>query len=256
VIGETLKRFAGQLEDKTFLDGLGRIIRAIDDGKSAVRIGGDVAGGFVPAALRQPFQAAEEKVRESRAWGAGPSPKHEGERYESRLARRIAERAAPFLFEGTARVNAYGGDVEKPNATYVGRLLSPVQRFDPETLPPAVRKIDQAFRRWNEQHPEAPFYPPIPEPRYTVGGRTHYMTDSEYRQFLVRSGGIARRWLEAIVSRSGGTLTDRNIEQARKVFRDATRAARKSLKGANARGLDDEGRDEASLARGSEGATR
>ncbi len=125
VVGETLKRFAGQLEDKTFLDGIGRIIRAIDDGRSAARIVGDVAGGFVPALIRQPAQAAEAKVRESRAWGAGPSPKHEGERYESRLARRIAERAAPFAFEGTTKVNAYGLDVEKTNRSFLGRLLSP-----------------------------------------------------------------------------------------------------------------------------------
>lgn len=238
VIGKTLKRFVAQLEDKTFLDGLGRIIRAIDDGKSAARIVGDVGAGFVPALLRQPAQAAEGKARESRAWGAGPSEKHEGERYESRLARRIAERAAPFLFDGTPRVNAYGEDVEKPNRTYIGRLLSPVQRFDPETLSPTVRRIDAAFQVWNEKHPEAPYYPPVPDPRYTRGGRTYFLSDEEYRTFLRNSGGLALEPLKALVDRAGGTLTPEDIESARKIFRDAAKAARKSLKGERVSGRD------------------
>jgi len=239
VIGDTLKRFVGQLEDKTFLDGLGRIIRAIEDNRSAARVAGDVAGGFVPALLRQPAQAREGKVRESRAWGAGPSPKHEGERYESRLARRIAERAAPFAFEGTPRVNAYGLEVEKPNRSFLGRLLSPVQRLDPSRLPEDVREIDAAFARWNKSHPEAPFYPPIPEPRYTSGGRTHYLTDEEYRRLLLRTGFIARRDLRELIARSDGDLDEKDIGHARSIFRKAAKTARESLKGRDAAGLED-----------------
>lgn len=240
VIGDAVKRFAGQLEDKTFLDGIGRIIRAIDDGRSALRVVGDVAGGFVPALLRQPAQALEEKVRESRAWGAGPSPKHEGERYESRLARRIAERAAPFALEGTARVNAYGEDVEKPNRTFLGRLFSPVQRFDPETLPADVRRIDAAFRKWNELNPDAAFYPPIPDPRWTRGGRTYFLSDEEYRTLLRRTGLTARRDLRKLLDDAGGMFGEEEIRKARKAFQRAAREARKSLKGPRASGVEDE----------------
>lgn len=240
VIGDAVKRFAGQLEDKTFLDGIGRIIRAIDDGRSALRVVGDVAGGFVPALLRQPAQALEGKVRESRAWGAGPSPKHEGERYESRLARRIAERAAPFALEGTARVNAYGEDVEKPNRTFLGRLFSPVQRFDPETLPADVRRIDAAFRKWNELNPDAAFYPPIPDPRWTRGGRTYFLSDEEYRTLLRRTGLTARRDLRKLLDDAGGMFGEEEIRKARKAFQRAAREARKSLKGPRASGVEDE----------------
>ncbi|MHB8796991.1 MAG: diguanylate cyclase domain-containing protein [Thermoanaerobaculia bacterium] len=240
VIGDALKRFAGQLEDKTFLDGVGRIIRAIDDGRSALRVVGDVAGGFVPSLLRQPAQALEGKVRESRAWGAGPSPKHEGERYESRLARRIAERAAPFAFEGTPRVNAYGEDVEKPNRTFLGRLLSPVQRFDPESLPADVRRIDAAFRSWNEKNPDAAFYPPLPDPRWTRGGRTYYLSDEEYRTLLRRTGILARKRLRSLLDDAGGAFGEEEIGKARKAFQRAAREARKSLKGPRASGVEDE----------------
>lgn len=239
VLASTLKRFVGQFEDKTFLDGLGRIIRAIDDGKSAARVVGDVAGGFVPAALRQPAQATEGKVRETRAWGAGPSPKHEGERYERRLARRIAERAAPFAFQGTPKVNAYGMEVEKPNRSFLGRLLSPVQRLDPETLPADVRGIDAAFVLWNKRHPDAPFFPPIPEPRYTLEGRTHYLTDDEYRRLLLRTGLVARKGLRDLTKRTGGVFSEGEVKEARNIFRKAAKAARETLKGRNAAGVDD-----------------
>jgi hypothetical protein len=200
---------------------------------------GDVASGFIPAALRQPAQATEVKVRETRAWGAGPSPKHEGERYERRLARRIAERAAPFAFEGTPKVNAYGLEVEKLNRSFLGRLLSPVQRLDPETLPADVRRIDAAFVLWNKRHPDAPFYPSIPEPRYTLQGRTHYFTDDEYRQLLLRAGVIARKDLKGLVERTDGVLSEGDIERARSIFRKAAKAARESMKGKNAAGVED-----------------
>jgi hypothetical protein len=230
VTATSLKRFVGQLEDKTFLDGIGRIVRALDEGKSFGRIVGDVAGGFVPAVARQAGAALEPTVRESRTWGAGFSPKHEGEGGLSRLARRSAERAAPFAVKGTPKVTSYGTDVAKANQSFLGRFLSPVQAFDPKSVPDDVRRIDEAFARWNRENPDATYYPPLPEPRYTKGGKTHYLADKEYERFLRQAGMVARRRLSGLVQSAGGRLEQRHIDRAKRIFSEAADAARARLR--------------------------
>jgi hypothetical protein len=48
---------------------------------------------------------------------------------------------------------------------------------------------DRLILNWNNQHPdEEAVFPRAPEPRYTVKGKTMYMTDAQYAEFCKLAG--------------------------------------------------------------------
>ena len=224
------------VRDKTFFYGITQIVDLVDSGRKNVlsNLLARQIVSFVPNLARQTAAATDPMIRERRVFGTS-SAKQQGESFMSKLQSRTSYLALPTAGRAPeSTVDIYGRDVKKPMESFVGRLLSPVVRYDPDKQPEEVRKIDQALIRYNRENPNEPYYPDIPDPYLRIDKKTYYLSDKQYHDFLKTSGeGILRILTARMMDgrlKLDGEIGETQIKQIKRVIDNTREIERNKLK--------------------------
>jgi hypothetical protein len=204
------------VKEKTFLKGLGDIIRAVEYEGGVARWTSDFTTSWVPNIIRSAGRNADDNFRDYRARG-------EGRRYAAELLERTGQEAFPIeAWAPPARVDLwgresvrYGQASEPPFTDYLWRITLPVWRQDADR----ATELDRLILNWNNQNPTDGFYPAVPEATFTFDGETIRMTAEEYNEFMRRAGQSAYDDLTAMGLDASEPTRD-DIETIDRVLRD------------------------------------
>lgn len=180
-----------QVRDKTFLDGIGDILRVMesDDQVEALRdYGSNFAVSWIPNIIRSPARAATDTFPERGIWGDGK------ERTGRVLRRTLQKTELGFGAFDQPSVDLWGREAKRGTSPVMGtdilwRIVSPVDSRVPDLF-----VGDKVLLAWNAQHPDDAKLPQLPSKK--LGDRD--MTDEEYTRFLKLAGDTSKRLVERL----------------------------------------------------------
>lgn len=180
----------GQVKNKTFLSGLGDILRALEgEGgeEKLVRWASGFATSWVPNIARAAGRSADETYSERGVWG-------EGTDWWRRLGRRTLQRTELGIVADEPAIDLWGREAPRsrsplasgPLTDWLYQMVVPVRNQDAQLI-----DADRMLVNWNLQHPSERRDPVKPAKTYTVAGEKKYMTDAQYTQFQRLAGRAA-----------------------------------------------------------------
>lgn len=183
----------GQMKNKTFLSGIGDIVRALEAQQPSDKLAqwlSRFSVSWVPNIVRSAARARRSFIPERRVWGKGPEA-------NARLLRRIVQGTELGFEPDYPRCDLWGRPIQAPGAAvgsdFLWRLMIPVRVYDRE-----VFVGDRILLNWNNQHPDDAWYPQAPSRTMSDGrGKRRAMTDEEYNTYARRAGELARRVIES-----------------------------------------------------------
>jgi hypothetical protein len=193
-LGSAWGRLLDLAKEKTFLKGIGDIVRAIEYESSALGMAQDFVTSWTPNLLRKAARSSDDFFRDTEARG-------EGRQFAGELLRRTVQQALPAPevqdLVGDVpppRVDVWGRESRRygraraaPYTTWLYRMTVPVWRQEADR----ATELDRLLLNWNNQNPNDGFYPTPPEATFSRRGQTIRMTADEYYSFLTRSGRLA-----------------------------------------------------------------
>lgn len=221
--GDLFEGMRQVVRDKTFLQGLGDIITALEDPDRASAFASNFATSWVPNIVKGTGRAADPFMRDY-------SVRAQNDEWAAAVLKATGQKALPVsIIAPAARVDLWGRPIERgtkgsPATDFVYQMISPLRRQTVDHNP-----LDRLLLNWNAQNPAynqgRGFWPVVPEPTVTVVGETLPMTDDEYNVFLQRAGQSAYGILSALqLNADRPTLAD--IEVIDAVLRRSRSAVR------------------------------
>ena len=180
----------GQVRDKTWLQGLGDIIRAVEDDRQSMAVVENFGASWIPNIVRSSLRARDPYQRDYKVLP------EEGRTYLAGSVKAAAQKALPAeSLAPRAKMDWLGRPVEKsegfgPASDVVWRLVSPVRVQTVKSLD----NFDRMIFNWNRKADARGFkvwWPTLPSNRYSIPGRPwedrgKTMTEGEYAAFLDR----------------------------------------------------------------------
>ncbi len=184
VLVDSNKTLVALVRDKTFMQGIGDIIRAMESPDKASQWLSNFSASFVPNLARSAMRSSDPMVRDYAVPGRGVE-------WAGNLAKRTGQKMFPLAaIAPPPKVDLWGREVEKvdaPGSDFLYRL----------TVPIAIQKADgnipdRFIMNWNNQNPNDGFYPSPPPRSFKAKlGKTVDMTDEQYNAFAKQSGKMA-----------------------------------------------------------------
>jgi fructose-specific component phosphotransferase system IIB-like protein len=224
VIGDSMKHLTALVRDKTFLQGVGDVMRALEDPENFVPSwASSFAASWTPNLIKSIGRADDPVFRDY-------SPKGQGvAEFGAAMLEKTGQRALPIeSLAPMPKVDLWGRDIEKggpgygPNTDFLYRVLSPVniQKADDN-------RLDRLIMAWNNKYPDDGFYPATPKKFLQAKGERITLTDEEFNQFAKMSGQKAFEILSAVKELNPENpqrwmieLIDKTIQEQRKVAAD------------------------------------
>lgn len=207
------------LSEKTFLDGIGDVIKFLDDPeRNLAREGGNYLASWVPNVVRSTMNAFDDNARDykSRAQGA--------EWWKDQFVLTAARAGMPGLVQ--PKIDYFGREIPKDAAGEAGpvgvmwRLLAPSYTREADNMDAAERLL----WRYNQRNPDEAYWPGIPSYLSTAGGKTSRISGEDYTDFAKKAGQLAHRMILAGI-RSGALNAynpgESDIKAIKKIFSDA-----------------------------------
>jgi hypothetical protein len=196
-ITKPFDNLAGQIQGKTFLQGVGDIVEVVERGfdpDALARWASSFAVSWIPNLIRRPGDERHEFVPERGVWAEGPEKIH-------RWMRRVAQKTGLGFVPDEPKIDLWGRPIRRgiarpPQSDFLWRVTVPMRRQQED-----IAVGDRIIMNWNSQHPEAEYSPAAPRPVFTVGGEKRWLTDGEYRQFLELSGRTADIAVQRVASK-------------------------------------------------------
>ncbi|HPG89616.1 MAG TPA: hypothetical protein PLD46_08170, partial [Hyphomicrobium sp.] len=223
------KKLLSLVRDKTYLQGIGDIIRGIDDPEEWVGLAQNFSSSWVPNLARQALRATDPLQRDNRV----------RERGMAWLGKSMVERGiqqavpVPFI-QPLPKYDHWGQPISKDvDMKLIGQPLSDIawRIFVPSRVQ-RVREgynIDRMIWNWNRSAPlEDAWFPGNLRPTVRFRGRDIEMNDEHYERFMQLRGEIARR-LVAQHTWNFDKPTARDMKLVRYVFEKASEMARRRL---------------------------
>jgi hypothetical protein len=188
-----LNSLIGQLNNKTFLSGLGDIYEAFTAGEDAperlAQWGSNFTTSWIPNIFRSASREADDTYMDRGVWG------EEGADWWSRLGRRTLQKTELPVESITGKeyphYDVWGRPAmrsESPaGSDWLYRIMTPVRNQDGESF-----VADRLIRNYNNTHSGQEQYPMKPRRYYRAGGETKYMTEGQYADYS-RLAGVAAR---------------------------------------------------------------
>ncbi len=230
--GEPLKYIKNstyqQLKNKTWLDGLGDALEAVDsigdkDAKAGMQWLSKFAASWVPNMYRRTVASARGYTAERKAWGT-----------EKDLIGRVLKRTAqamelPFVddlpkFDVWGKPVYYNTPGESATSDFLWSLASPVTVKDLDS----VSKIDLALSRWNRLHHDEAIAWIVPDTYVREKGVTHHFTDEQYAEYAERAGNLAAT-MAARVRVNPENPTKEQLEAVGRAISKARASTRRAL---------------------------
>ena len=198
--GEKAGFMIGQLvdsaEDRTFLRGMADMVNMLRrPGPTFERMMVRVPATFVPNMYRQPARGMDEYLRYSKML-----PAYEGESWWDMYWRHVKAQAVIGPETRLPRLDYFGRDVQL--YTEVGSSMG--AKLYESMLNPRTKRKDMSNEfalmvyRWNELHPEEPWYPSTPSPKVTLLGEQREMTQGEFYSYSKIAGQETLKLLKAM----------------------------------------------------------
>jgi hypothetical protein len=217
-----------QVKNKSYLDGLGDAIDAVQEAASgdagaAEEYAGKFAASFVPNIYRQTMSSTRGEIPERRVWGS------EGDR----VLRVIARTGEAMQLPGTdpetrhdiwGRPIRYSDSWGGPVTDFAWNLLSPASVKDADNS----MKADLALARYNATHPDDQQYWIEPLRYVTDKKERRSLTDEQYADYAKPSGEIARYAVEQLKIDTENP-TKQTISAVGNIIRRSREAARNAL---------------------------
>jgi len=226
-----LESLAGQMNSKLFLQQVGDVIDAVDEGfnpDAFLKWASSFVTSWVPNVIRTGSREQEEYIPERGVWG-------DGDDRQRRWIRRILQKTElPQKFGYSLdqpKIDLWGrriprSNVAPPRSDFWYRVLVPVRRRTEN-----IAIGDRVLMNWNYKHSDDPYHPVVPRKFFSIGGKDRWMNDAEFTQFLELSGKIANARLDVINSSIPFSIDDPqeiDIKRIEKVL-TASRAQAKGL---------------------------
>ena len=215
------------VRDKTYLQGLGDIMRGLEDPNQWVKMGSNFGSSWVPNIFRQAVRGIDPVLRDPRVRSKGLEAL-----WEAGVVR-SAQAALPIApLQQMPRYDHWGNPIRKDIwekqggqalSDVVWRMVMPVRAQTERN----VTNIDRMIWNYNRAQTklEDQYFPGTPRPTVKIRGETIKMTDKQYEHFLRQRGKLAlefsrrMRW-------NFGNPTPIDIKRLEKVFTRASRIAR------------------------------
>lgn len=179
---------AGQLKNKTFLSGVGDILRALESEKSSewfVQWLSSFGTSWVPNAARSISRESDDYYMNRRVWG------REGE-WKKRLGKRTLQKTelVGSVIRDYPIYDVWGRPAQRSEAPvgsdFLWRIIMPIR-----TQKADMFVADRAIINYNNQQPDDERFPRSPAPYYRKGDETVYMSDGQYADFALLAGQAA-----------------------------------------------------------------
>jgi hypothetical protein len=226
-IGEALSRVLesakAQMSDKTFMQGIGDIVKMFERGpqgnRTFVNYAENFASSFMPNAVRSTLRAAD-PVRREPHLGQGLAGGAQAFGLNV-LAGALPLADAPW--GQSPRLDYWGRPAEKaggfgPKTDFLYRLLIPIdtQRVVSPTT------VDRTLFNWQRIQetsgdPEEIWWPSVPRPEFSLDGVAYELTPDEHARWLRESGEYVLRMAERR-SWDPGNPTRRDVDRIRAWF--------------------------------------
>lgn len=187
-----------QLDTKSYLDGLGDFVDAVqsglrDDWGKAAEWSGKFAASWVPNLYRQTMRAAEGELPETRVWGT------DWDKFKRIMTRSAQQTKIPGI-ESTPRFDLWGRRIRYndslggPKTDFVFSLLSPVKVKDLDN----VTRLDWALLRYNMRNPDEKIVWNEPQKFVRVKGKNVYLSDEQYAEYAQLAGQLALEYASRV----------------------------------------------------------
>ena len=190
ILVDSHKTLIALVRDKSFLAGMGDIIRAIESPDQAGQWISNFGTSWVPNVIRAGARATDDSVRDYYVVGDG------GDWFKN-LVKRTAQKAAPIeTFAPLPKVDIWGREVTKadgPLSDTLYRAMIPMNRQIADG-----NRIDRFILAWNNKFPNEGFYPAPPLRYYMKAGQKVEMSEQEYNAFAKESGQFAFKNLDGM----------------------------------------------------------
>jgi hypothetical protein len=224
---EPFNNLAGQIQNKTFMQGIGDIAEMFDRGfdfDALARWASSFVVSWVPNLVRSMGDNRSEFVPERGVWA-------EGEEKLARWTRRVFQRTGMLgTVTDEPKVDLWGrraqrGLERRPQSDFWWRVLLPIRRHTED-----IATGDRIIMNWNSQHPDDLHHPVQPRPYRTLGGEKRWMSDRQYTQFLELSGKRADRMVDGNTDWNVEQPTEKDIQRIGTMLERARSSAFRSLR--------------------------
>jgi len=223
VISKRLDSLIQVISDKSYLRSLGDLMRFFDQPKSIQQWAPNFVASWVPNSIRSGLRASDDYIRETRFAGKDDD-------WWKKAARTTLYKAFPAPFAAPPpKVDLWGREVEPiqgghPFSDTLYRFIVPARR---QTIDDPIA-ADQVLANWNDQNPEAEFFPVTPSATFRVGRESFHMGPELYNAYLRLAGQTSLRTL----SRARMNVeqpTQRDLKRIQDAIRFGRKRARQRL---------------------------
>jgi hypothetical protein len=188
------RSLVGQMKEKTFLTGVGDIIKAFeaeDPEEKAAQWASNFATSWVPNIIRSQDRAMDNFYYNRRVWGSG------NDWWASLGKRTLQKSELPLsiqeypIYDVWGRPAARSEVSEFPGADFLYRMFVPVKLRQED-----IFIADRLLMNYNNMSPDEARYPRTPRPYYRKGRETIYMSDGQYADYVRLAGETASSALE------------------------------------------------------------
>lgn len=212
------------IRDKTFLQTIGDIVRAMESPDKAGGIVSNFIASWVPNAVRGTLRAFDDTVRDTKNYGRG------WQYFTNQLTDQVLVSAG--LMRPVPKVDLWGNEIEKTErlgdvGDFIWRVTMPVYTSQPEGMSPA----EQMIWRWNQANPNEPYWPDVPNWWVTRDGKTKYMSAEKHLEYAKLSGRFAKEMTDRYIQAGLNVNTPRpaDIKRLQAIFTRARSRAKKDL---------------------------
>jgi len=191
LIGDLFKQTINLARDKSFMMGIGDVMRALEYPEKGVpRWISNFATSWSPNILRSTVRSTDTSFRDYTVRGKGIA-------WFEDLAKKTGKRAFPLSsFAPHVKVDVWGRDRKRfegalPFTDFLWRTTVPVFRQDADK----IHKLDRLIMKYNAGNPSDTWYPSLPRPDFKRNGKQYRMNDAEYHAYLRETGKAASETL-------------------------------------------------------------
>lgn len=189
IAARIMQNTTGLVKDKTFLAGLGGIIKALE-GETDIATGtARFAASWVPNILRQPERQTDQWRAEQKVWGR-PTWR--------RVLQRISEMSGITGQEGKARIDVWGDPIPTDELDAAG-IVIPSQVVNRK-----MTDIERSLLATSRARPDEAYFPTRMKPWIDVkkpsgGTERQYLTDDQFQRMQIEAGTLIKQRLAPMV---------------------------------------------------------
>lgn len=181
-----IESLVGQAKNKTFLNGVADVLKALEADKPADQAAqwvSNFATSWVPNAARSAAREADDTYMNRRVWG-----KEQDRR--AMMLKRMAQKTEISGIQDYPIYDVWGRPANRSEspvgADWLYRVMVPVKTQEADMF-----VADRLILNYNNQNPDDARFPLTPAPYYRDDNKTVYMSDGQYADFVKLAGESA-----------------------------------------------------------------